>query len=114
MNYVDSKKSKDGHDIVRCALIAELTDEAVVGPRDKWARRDLVEDELAEFMTLPKHKSVNLSDRIARDGFRRYGVTRRDLLHKGTQSLDLTKLLRTKNPLPFNEKTCVRHLNDKL
>jgi len=115
MNYVESKPWKgDGRDIVRCALIAELTDEPVVGPRDKWAKRKLVDDELSEFMPIPKHKSVDLSDRIAREGFKKYGVERRELLHRGTQSLDLTKLLKLKKPLPFNEKTCVRYLADKL
>ena len=114
-NYVDNKPWKgDGRDIVRGALIAELMDEPVTGPKDRWSRRKQVDAELAEFTEIPNHKSVDLSDRIQREGFQKFGKTRRELLHKGTQSLDLTKLLKMKKPMPFNERTCVRHLNDTL
>jgi len=115
MDYVDNKPWKgDGRDIVRCALIAELTDKPVVGPRDRWAPRKQFDRELEEFISIPDYPSVDLSDRITPEGFKKYGVARRDLLHKGTQSVDLTKLLRTKPPLPINEEACVRFLKDTL
>ena len=115
VEYIDNKEWKgDGRDVVRAAVLVELTSEPVVRTQDRWAQRKLVEVELEEFQVVPEYEPCSLADRIRPQGFNRLDITRREALHKGTQSLDITRLLQAKAPLKINDRTCVRHLEDQL